>query len=298
MKKETGPFTANPTAGENMSGREDDNHYQGIIHRHIKFIESQCRKIIMKNYGSFSSAQNDIAIENEILELNNIVLDKLKEKNYKVLKQFKGNASISTYITAIISHKAVDLIRKKKGRGREKERAKKYGDAGERIYQMVFVDRMNISAAYSELKEKFDFDGTPEDIEAIVEKIRGKGRLDTSTPSSQGNRLIKQGVRSIETGEVIIADTGNNPEDLLMESRREKKVKEAIDKIVSQLKGEERLILRMRFPAAVDEKPQDIDRIARLLGISKKAVYNRISRTLKRCRDMLINSGVNFDDLF
>ena len=251
MKKETGRFTAKPTVGVNISSREDDNHYQDIIHKHITFIELQCRKIIMKNYGSFSSAQNDIAVENEILELNNIVLDKLKEKNYKVLKQFKGNASISTYITAVISHKAVDLIRKKKGRGREKERAKKYGDTGERIYRMVFVDRMSISAAYSELKEKFDFDGMPEDIEAIVEKIRGKGRLETGDSSSQGNPLIKQGVRSIETGEVIIADTGNNPEDVIIETQREEKVKEVIDKILSQLKGEERLILRMRFPAEV-----------------------------------------------
>jgi len=298
MKKETERFTIKPAPGENISSREDGSHYQGIIHNHIKFIELQCRNIVMKNYGALPPAQNDIAIENEVLELNNIVLDKLKEENYKVLKQFKGNASISTYITAIISHKAVDLIRKKKGRGREKERAKKYGDLGEKIYRMVFVERMNISTAYSELKEKFDFKGTPEDIDALVEKIRGKGRLAAGHSSSPGNHVIKQGKQSSETGEVMIADTGNNPEDVIIEAQREKKVKEVIDKIVSQLKGEERLILRMRFPAAEDEKPKDIDRIARLLGISKKAVYNRISRILKRCREMMINNGVDFDDLF
>jgi RNA polymerase sigma factor (sigma-70 family) len=102
----------------------------------------------------------------------------------------------------------------------------------------------------------------------------------------------------MDTGEVIIADSRKNPEELAIEAQREEKLAEIINAVVSQLSGEERLILRMRFPVSGDEEPKDIDRISRLLGISKKAVYNRVSRVLKKCRDMMVNSGVNFDDLF
>jgi RNA polymerase sigma factor (sigma-70 family) len=298
MKKGTQRATPEPVTGQDDLTPKDTDYYKDIINKHIKFIEIQCGKAVKQNYSSLSFANNEISIENEALELNNIVLDKLKENNYKVLRQFKGNAMISTYITAVISHKAVDLIRKKKGRGREKERAKKIGDLGEKIYDLIFLQKLKTSTAYAELKDESGYNGTLEELEAIVAKIKGKGRLERITPADQGNRVIMEGVRNINTGEVIIADTRKNPEELIIEAQKEEKLKEVLAKILSQLKGEERLILRMRFPVFEDEKPQDIGRISGLLGVSKKAVYNRIGRVLNKCRDMMINSGVDFDDLF
>jgi DNA-directed RNA polymerase specialized sigma24 family protein len=48
----------------------------------------------------------------------------------------------------------------------------------------------------------------------------------------------------------------------------------------------------------VDEKPKEIDQIAQLLGLTKKAVYNRLGRVLKKCRDLIIDSGIKYHDLF
>jgi len=291
MKKEPQQFVMKPTPDGAPLKEEDNSHYQGIINEHLKFIEIQCRKAVRQKYGPLSGVGNDIGIENEALELNNTVLDKLREKNFRVLRKFKGNARVTTYITAIISNQAVDLIRKKKGRGREKERAKKIGDSGVKIYEKVFVEGVDTATAYEELKNKFGFKGTLKDMEAVVEKIKGKGKPADGQP-------VNAGIRSMETGEVIVADSRKNPEELVIEAQREEKLKEIINRVVSQLSGEERLILRMRFPVSEDEEPKDIGLISRLLGISKKAVYNRISRVLKKSRDMMVNSGVNVEDIF
>lgn len=268
-----------------------DAYYDDIIKEHIEFITIQSRKAVGQMWDE------DIVVENEALELANKVLDKLREKDYKILKQFKGKAKLSTYITAVISNQAVDMVRRKKGRGREKERAKKIGPLGERIYELVFAAGMDVPAAFSELRSKFSFSGSMEEVEAIAAKIRGKRLPAAGVPSWQGNRVVKEGVRNMETGELIIADRHSNPEDITIEAQRLQKLKEVTDSIISQLKGEERLILRMRFPVSEDEKPKDIEQIAGLLGISRKAVYNRLSRVLAKCRDNITRIGVKFDDL-
>lgn len=279
MKKETFRLLVNPGAENRLVDRQDDTYYRNLINEYFQFIEIQCRKAVEKRWG------HGIAVENEALELSNKVLDKLQEDHYKVLKQFKGKARLSTYITAIISNQAVESIRKKRGRSREKERAKKFGTLGEQIYEMVFVQGAAVPAAYTELKSRFGFSGSLEEVEAVAEKIKGKGRAGDS-------------MQVLETGQVMTADNHHNPEDLFIENQRQEKLKEIVNTVVSQLKGEERLILRMRFPTRVEEEPREIDQISRLLGISNKAVYNRISRVLKKCRHMLVQSGINIHDLF
>jgi len=298
MKKETQRFDMEPVADGESLKDEKNSYYQGIINEHLNFIEMQCRKAVTQKYRPLSGVGNDIGIENEALELNNTVLDKLREKNFRVLRKFKGNARVTTYITAIISNQAVDLIRRKKGRGREKERAKKIGDLGVKIYEMVFVAGVDNAAVHKELRDKFGFKGTMKDVETVVEKIKGKGKPAGGHALLENGQSVKAGIRNMETGEVIVPDSRKNPEELVIEAQREEKLKEIINGVVSQLSGEERLILRMRFPVSGEEEPKDIDRISKLLGISKKAVYNRISRILKKCRDMMANNGVNVNDLF
>ncbi len=300
MKKEIRHFSSKQAAASGtIAGGEETECLKALLNEHIRFIEIQCRKITRQNYSTISSHPgDDITIENEILELNNNVLDKLGENDFKVLKQFKGNARLSTYLTAVIANQAVDMIRRKKGRKREKERAGKFGDLGEKIYKLVFEEGLNTSAAYTALKSTFSISGALEEVEAIVEKIRGKGKPAVGNTPAQNGLAVKDGFQDSETGEFIIADTGKTPEDLIIDAQRDEKLKEIIPGMISRLKGEERLILRMRFPVQPDEEPKEIDQIAQLLGLTKKAVYNRLSRVLKKCRDLIIGSGINYHDLF
>ena len=70
-----------------------------------------------------------------------------------------------------------------------------------------------------------------------------------------------------------------------------------IELAIGKLNGEERLILRMRFPVHGEEEPKDVNTIARHLSISKKAAYKKISRILKKCRQILIQRGFDINDL-
>lgn len=273
--------------------------YKNIINENLEFIEKQCFNAVRIRLKDFASKDTGLNIENEALELSNGVLDALQKDNYRVLREFKGDARITTYITAIISRRAVDLIRKKLGRGREKERAKELGDIGMLLYQRVLKDGVPLPEVFRELQNDGGFPGSLEELETMVQKIKGKNpgsRLPGASQPLNGGSVVKNGTL-VGENEYVIPDTKSDPRDILMETQRKRKMHDVIQAILTQLNGEERLLLRMRFPTGEDEKPKSVEQVSRVLGISQKAVYKRITRLLKKCKDTLNREGVTVDDL-
>lgn len=289
MKKEL--KVLNGGAGKSPS---NGAYYKNIINEHFEFIEKQCFNAVRLKIGDVSSADNTLNIENEALELSNRVLDTLQRNDYRVLKEFKGNSRLTTYLTAIISRHAVDLIRKKLGRDREKERAKEWGDVGLLVYQRVIKNGYPLGDVFNELRTNGTFSGSMEELETMVHKIKGKN---PHTPhSSNGNSVVKNG-KTINENEYVIPDTKGDPQEILMEKQRKEKIHQVLQSIIAPLSGEERLLLRMRFPAHEEEKPKSVEQVSHALGITQKAVYKRITRLMKKCRDKLQQEGVTVHDL-
>lgn len=268
--------------------------YKNIINEHFEFIERQCFNAVRLKIGDVSSTDNTLNIENEALEISNRVLDTLQRNDYRVLKEFKGNSRLTTYLTAIISRHAVDLIRKKLGRDREKERAKEWGDIGLLVYQRVIKNGYPLDDVFNELQANGAFSGSIAELETMVHKIKGKN---PGTPhSSNGNSAVKNG-KTISENEYVIPDTKGDPQEILMEKQRKEKMRQVLQSIIAPLSGEERLLLRMRFPAYEEEKPKSVEQVSHALGITQKAVYKRITRLMKKCRDKLQQEGVTVHDL-
>ena len=269
--------------------------YREMINRHFQLIERQCFKAVRRQLKNHGALNNPVNIENEAVELSNQVLDTLQRDDFRVLRQFKGDARLSTYLTTIIARQAVDMVRKKLGRSREKERAQKFGKTGMLIYEKMILQGCSIPEIYADLKSKEGIRESQEEIEIIAEKIKGK----KSAPllPVEDDSTVKEGEKVNENGDFVIADTHSDPQELLIEKQRKQNAGKIIKEIIGQLNGEERMLLRMRFPVAEEETPEKVDRISDILGISKKAVYKRITRILKKCRDILDQKGVTINDL-
>lgn len=274
---------------------EETTPFRKIINDHFSLIERQCFIAVKRQLKNQGTLNNPLNIENEALELSNQVLDTLQHDDYRVLRQFKGEAKLSTYITTIIARQAVDLVRKKLGRSREKERAQKFGKIGMMIYEKVILQGCSLKNIYPELKSNENISQSLQELETIAEKIKGK--KSSLTFSNGDNPVVKNGAIVDEDGDYIIPDKKNNPEELLIEEQRKQKLGEIVKEIIGQLNGEERIILRMRFPANDEEKPGKVEQIATVLGISEKAVYKRIARVLHKCKNLLDQKGVAVNDL-
>ncbi len=269
----------------------DSSTFQQIITDNFVFIEKQCFSVVKLRLRG-QTQENQLNIENEALELSNRVLDLLKKNDFRILRDFQEKCKLTTYLCAIISRQAIDMIRRKLGRSREKERAKLLGEAGLLVYERIFKDKYSPAEVLDELNST-KHSCTLEELEEIVKKIKGPNKIE----NTENDSIIRTGKVTVKE-EVVVVDNKSDPQQITMDNMQREKTREVINDILHQLSGEERLILRMRYPAGEGEEPKPVQFIADTLSISQKAVYKRITRIMKKCKQRANERGVSFNDLF
>jgi len=258
-----------------------------LITSHLSFIERQCRRSL-----SIGRRDHPIELENEALILCNRVLDKLKAEDYRIVRQFRGQSKFTTYLNAIISYQAVDLIRHRRGRDQKKERAGEWGSLGRRLHRRVIRDGLPVREVYRELKEEDGFKGTRRDLEQILGRIRGSGPR-VGNPETGG---IRTGSIHPEERDIIIPDSASDPQTRYLQEDEQKRLHELVQKMVNALSGEEQLLIRMRYLPRDPTRPLSVQQMAGMLDISPKAVYHRLHRVLKKCREFLQREGYHEKD--
>ncbi len=151
------------------------------------------------------------------------------------------------------------------------------------IIARTAVDMIRERAGRERTSEKVGPDGNP----PAGRKVK--------IPDSKGTP-VRDGFYSGEKGEYIVPENENFPEIKALKNDSKIKLNMAISEMLSVLNGEERLLIRMKFPVEYDREPLSTDEIALILGISKKGVYNRIERLMKKCRIILEDRGFSIED--
>lgn len=265
--------------------------YSRLIVDHLQYIESQCRRAVSGQGGSRDGGDTDC--ENRVDELLTEVLDHLRADDFKVLREYQGGAKITTYLTAVIANLTVDLLRKRRGRSRARERAAEFGRLGEELYELVVVRGYTVAEAHGQLASG-DRSRSFDEVRACVERIRGRSPEPSFTDAwpYQGKEVVTD-----DGLEIVIPDPAGTAEDLLAGHQQKSLCRRVLGEVLDVLSGEERLMLRLRFPPDEDEPPRTVREIAAIVGLSEKAVDNRLRRILVRCRELLLKRGVALDDL-
>ena len=289
------PYNISEFMNIKKSNHPEDSRYRQLVHKHFPYIEKQCHHAVNLRRRSISS-KNHIDIENEVLELSNRVLDQLSKNDFQVLKRFQNQARFTTYLSTIIANQAVDLIRKRRGRDRTGDRARRYGELGHHIYQKIIIEGLTVEKAYQEICTGPTLTQTREEFDQIVEKIRGSGNNPVRFLHLDDGSIKPETISGLESASAVANGNSNNPETITIEKTGQRKAAEILNRIIRELRGEERLILRMRYPAG-DDEPLAVETIAQKLGISQKAVYKRLHRIFNKCRKMINEMGVDIHDL-
>jgi RNA polymerase sigma factor (sigma-70 family) len=276
------------------------NEFARLIVENLPYIERQCRRAVSRDDcgegGPYAFPAGD-ASGNETDELLNEVLDHLKADDFRVLRQFQGRSKITTYLTTIISNLVVDLVRKKQGRNRIKERAREMGEVAERLYEAVFRHGYTLSEAHCFLETTWGITSGHAELGLMLDRMRG--RLATVGPDPAPDSWPHRGFESVgETGvEIIVPDPARPADELLAEHQRERHCRQILDSVLAELSGEDRMLLILRFPSDENDEPKGNREIAQLLDLSEKAVDNRVRRILNRCRETLLKKGLSLSDL-
>lgn len=277
--------------GNISSEGSDRERYRLLITDNLEYIEQQCRKAC----GVY--LHQDITTENRADELFIELIDHLEASDFKRLREFEGRANIKTYITVIISHLIVDLVRGKTGRGRERERAGEFGETGVRLFDLVVRRGYTTVEAYEAIKTSYGMDLSFGEFAAMADKIRGCPKSSQKVIVEDGpQRKVKPAPFIDESGDIVITDQRYTPEEEILSRQRNELRNRVISEMSDLLDGEDKLIFRMKFPLNDEELPKKNVEIARIIGVGEKAVEKRVTKMLSKFRELMLSRGLGLDD--
>lgn len=203
---------------------------------------------------------------------------RLVENDYQVLRRFRGESSIRTYLTVVIAMFHREYRAQYWGRWRPSAAARR--DGGEALELDRLVRRDGVS------------------IEQAVRVVRSRGattmteRQLMQLAASLPPRTAACGVELLELTRDPIAALGTDDALLASEDAAHRaSVEQAIAAAMDRLAAEDRRLVSMRFWDGMT-----IAEIARVLEIPQKPLYRRMVRALGALRRWLEEAGVSPTD--
>ncbi|MBN1196921.1 MAG: hypothetical protein JXA62_05905 [Candidatus Aminicenantes bacterium] len=256
-----------------------------LLNHHLDFIQSRC-KLAIQRMAAGRGTRSDIDQENESLELFNLVIDRIRENDYAVIRRFNHRAHFTTYLSALIARQAVERIRRLKGRDRSRERAEGLGRLGIRLFEKIVSQGIKVPDALREMMLENLPGITEQRLSQMADHILGLHRMQPAVIISMSEMPDRP------------EPSGTTPESTALERERRERIAGAVSLLRRRLSGTEWLLLRLRFPPDPQMPARKASEIASLLGISRKAVYRRLDRLLPCCRSILEKAGIESHELF
>lgn len=231
-----------------------------------KIIGTACRR------SGLSSEAEDVA---------GAIRLKLIENDYRVIREFSGRSSFSTYVTVVVQRFVSDHRNHVWGRWRPSAEAIRMGDHAVQLETLLVRDGRTLDEACQILMSS-ESSVTREELEQFAERF----------PS----RVPRPTTHSLEDAEVLTWYASHEtPHERLVEKERGLiglRAAEAMDAAIKRLPAEERLILRMRFTDAMT-----VAQVARATGLPQRQLYTRLERIVAELRKALQVEGIDREQI-
>jgi RNA polymerase sigma factor for flagellar operon FliA len=236
---------------------------------HVKQI-NEAISIICRKHAMQDDEEKDFAQQVHL---------QLIENDYRILRSYKGNSSLKTYLHTVISRIFIDQVRVKWHPSAE---AKRMGEPVVALEKLIYRDQYTLHEACQILAA---IPSTAIDENAAHDML---GRLHFKTPRlnilDDSEELLRR-----------IPDPAPDPETRLAQKqlhRKKRKVIALIGNIILLLSGEEKLLIKLLF---IDG--HRISEIARLLRKDDRQLYKRTQSILRKLREAMADAEIAPSDL-
>lgn len=200
---------------------------------------------------------------------------KIVEDDYAILRKFRGESALSTYLTVVIAMLARDYRVQRFGRWRPSAAAQRSGPVAVKLETLVRQKGYRLDQAGELLRTSGDTELSDRELGALLSRC----------PMRSPMRPVVVGDESLATAEAEGAADVLVVTDETEQQRR--RAWRALDDSLAAFPPDDRLVLRMKF---WDE--MSVADIARALSIEQKALYRRIDRLLVELKRRLTVAGV------
>jgi RNA polymerase sigma factor (sigma-70 family) len=231
--------------------------------QHLEAINRIAESLCKRN-GVFGADAEDFASEVRL---------RLLEDDYAVIRKHRGDSSMTTFLTVVISNLFRDYRIKMWGKWRPSAEARRLGETAMLLETAMYRDSRSFDEACTWLEQSGRVQSDRRELGKLAEKLPFR------TPRRiEGEEQLSEVAASAETDG-----------DLLEAERREQLVKlqGAVARAMATFDSEDQLIIRLRFYEGFS-----VADVARGLGIPQKPLYARINRLLQTLSAALTKDGV------
>lgn len=223
---------------------------------HLKLIERTATYIALKHRLS----------EGDVEEFASQVKLEFIKDDYARMRNYRGDSSLRTFITAVIANLCLDYQTSKWGKWRPSAAAKRAGPLAVLLEQLLVRDGLGLEEAYETLWTNHQVSLRRGELDAIV------AGLPPRTPRRvEGDDELVHVPASAPAPDHGVADAAD--------TKTEKRAKATVQTVLATFTSQDRLIL---FLIHVDGLT--VATVARQLGLAQAPLYRRIEQLLKQLR--------------
>jgi len=207
-------------------------------------------------------------------DLAGVVRLHLIEDNYAVLRRFEGRASLTSYLSVVITRQFQDWRNARWGKWRPSAEAKRMGETAVRLETLTVRDGLTLDEAHEVLRTHYRIPDSRASLEALCARF----------PVRHKRMMVDDAAME------VLATSEANAEQRAVASELASTASRASGALGHSLKAlphQDQLILRMRFH---DNMP--IADIAKALHLEAKPLYRRIDKLLASLRTSLEATGL------
>ena len=213
-------------------------------------------------------------------DFRSVVMIKLIEDDYAVLRKFENRCSLKTYLVIVIKRHYADQMIHEMGKWRPSVRARQLGDAAILMERLRSRDGLGHAEALAIVRQKHT-------------------ELDSRALEAIASSIVTWRVPRVEeverTEEMPEPASGISAEDeLLMSERKEAECRTSaiVNQELARLTAEDRLIMKLRYLDAMK-----VSAMAERLKVDQKQLYRRIERLGAKLKEALLAAGIKISDI-
>ncbi len=244
---------------------------------------ADCRRLLDDNLAAVGDAVRFVASRYRLSadmteELNSRALLHLVDHDYAVLRQWRRESSLQTYLTTVIARVFLDLRSKEWGKAKPPAIARRLGSLALMLWRLTHRSRLSFDEAVKTLQSEHRVAATRDELWDMYVKL----------PAPSSRYFV--GVTELAGMEQAGGDAAVLVEQI--ERRRlAAKVERGLASALAGLAAEDRLILKLFFHDNLF-----LAEIARLLHIDQPRLYPRFRGLMARLRASLEAQGLSVED--
>lgn len=213
-------------------------------------------------------------------EFTSSVKERLVADDYAVLRHFRGEASIRTYLSVVVAMLFREYRAQHWGRWRSSAPALALGPVAVRLEALTYRDGHPLEQAIAILRSSGTCDLTHRELVELHGRLPIRRPL---RPIDAGPAPLLTAVGVASADDLLLAHLAEDDRDRLERGLR---------RAMEQLPVEDRLIVRMRY-----WEGSTVADVARALALPQKGLYRRLERALAVLRRALESAGLSRDEV-